>query len=164
MLNKGERLHNPFNLEKNPQIHWQGEVPKSPEVTFCEFESDLYGLRAGFLNLKNQISEGYNTVEKLVTKYAPPSENDTAAYVKAVCQRMGRNQGDILSFTDLKPLGVSIIHQEQGKCIYTNALIDQALSLAGVETHVDTTVTNGKLSIVEWLRNILAKFMPGKSD
>jgi hypothetical protein len=162
-MTKGERLHNPFDIEKNSNIHWQGQIANSPEPVFVEFESDLYGLRAGFINLKNQLTEGFNTIQKLITKFAPPSENDTKAYIEAVCKRMDKNPDDVLTLTDLKCLGISIIYQEQSRCLYGDDTINAALILAGVETHANPLITNGNTTFMQWLRNVLASILPGRA-
>lgn len=147
-LPHGLRLRNPFNLEKNAKIKWEGLTNLSSDPIFCEFISDLYGLRAGFINLKTQINEGYNSIQKLIYHYAPPSENDTKAYVKVICHELDKNPDDKLSLLDLKSLGKAIIKQEQGYLPYSDELIEQALKLAGVIID-DKTITNDKPSLFD---------------
>lgn len=162
----GLRLHNPFNLEKDPNIKWQGLVVDSKEQVFCEFQSDLYGLRAGFINLKTQIQHNFNTITKLIYKYAPPktatnpNENNTKAYIEAVCKRMGKNPDDILTLFDIKPLGEAIIKQEQGYLPYQDDLINKAIRLAGIYIY-DKTSNDVQPSIIDRVRNIFAKLLPG---
>lgn len=134
ILNHGERLNNLFNIEKNPNIKWQGEVHTHNDPVFCEFDTLISGLRAGFINLKNQIKEGYNTLALLIHKYAPPSENNTEAYVMAVSKRTGIPPQQVLGLSSLQAIGLAIIWQEQGRMLATEQEIAQAISLAGMNS------------------------------
>jgi hypothetical protein len=52
---------------------------------FVIFQDTTWGLRALAKDLINNIaSEGYDTITSLITKFAPPSENNTAAYIQSV--------------------------------------------------------------------------------
>lgn len=130
-MTRGEALHNPFDLELDG-IEWNGLISTGTDTTFCEFIDDLHGLRAGFVNLKSQLREGFDTLETLITKFAPPSENNTIAYITAVSARTNIGKDAVLTLSELKNVGIAIIHQEQGECIYSDALINNALSLAGI--------------------------------
>lgn len=130
----GETLLNPFNLEKNKNFNWLGQI-EGGNKTFCQFTTIEFGLRAGILNLKNQLREGFNTIDKLITKYAPPSENNTAAYKYAISKALGKNYTDVLTDNDIKALAVAIIIHEQGRCIYADNQIKSGLIAAGVDTY-----------------------------
>lgn len=152
MLSRGERINNPFNIEKN-NIKWQGMLLPGADATFCQFDSPITGLRAGFLNLKNQLKENFNTVKLLVTKYAPPNENDTKAYINAICKRISKNEDDILTEKDLLSLGKAIIIQEQGRCNYTDDMLSKALEKAGVPS--DAKAIYDKPSFISRLFNTI---------
>lgn len=131
---RGLLLHNPFNLEKSAS-KWQGLVTPGSDTTFCEFNSDLMGLRAGFKNLLTQQSEGFNTIKSIFNKYAPSAENDTFAYIRDICADLGVASDTPLDLDDyktLKTLGIGVIKHEQGSCPFSDSLINQALNLAGV--------------------------------
>ena len=90
------RNNNPFNL-KYTEIKWDGKLPldKETEDTFERFDSNLMGMRAGVINtLTHHIKYGDDTIEKLITRYAPPDENDTENIITFVSKNMGieRNQ------------------------------------------------------------------------
>lgn len=68
------------------------------------------GIRAGFVLLKKYIT-GYsgktppfNTVEKIVKRWAPPTENATRNYIDFVCKDMSVNMSQTLSFKDRKTM------------------------------------------------------------
>lgn len=131
MTSLGYKLNNPFNLRAN-HIPWQGLVVPSSNKDFCEFTTALFGLRAGFINLKSQLKQYINTIEAIITKYAPSIENDTDAYIKAVEKEIGINRYYTLQDYNLKALGIAIIRHEQGSIIYDDTTINQALTLAGL--------------------------------
>jgi hypothetical protein len=144
-MNRGERLNNPFNLKYNPHLMWQGLVVPSSDPVFCQFIDALHGLRAGFLNLKDQSTVYLTTIRNLITKYAPPSENNTEAYIRAICAALNMTPDQPLNtgiFACLKPLGIAIITHEQGECIYSDDLINQALALIGVTDEMTTPATS----------------------
>lgn len=87
---RGLRNNNPGNLIRT-NIAWQGKIPftQNKDVKFEQFESLMFGLRAMIKDLINDINKGKNTVESLIKEYAPPTENNTAVYVKAVAKTLG---------------------------------------------------------------------------
>lgn len=98
---RGKRNHNPLNIRKGN--NWQGEASNPSEKEFEVFQNDAYGLRAGFVILKNYMrrSPRVDTIEKIITRWAPPEDgNDTDAYIRTVSKRTGIGQSTRLSFTD----------------------------------------------------------------
>ena len=87
-MTRGERNNNPLNIRKVAGQHWRGEaLPQrgSGEGAFCCFESMAYGIRAAFCLLRT-YRDKYKLVciEDIITRWAPPSENDTPAYIRNV--------------------------------------------------------------------------------
>ncbi len=92
-MTRGERNNNPLNIRKVAGQHWRGEaLPQrgSGEGAFCRFESMAYGIRAAFCILRT-YRDKYKLVciEDIITRWAPPSENDTSAYIMNVCLLTG---------------------------------------------------------------------------
>lgn len=87
---RGLRNNNPGNLIRT-SIAWQGKIPhtKNTDSNFEQFENVHFGLRAMLKDLINDINKGKNTVKLLITEYAPPSENDTKAYIESVARTLG---------------------------------------------------------------------------
>lgn len=79
--------NNPGNIRRVQSITWVGEIKPNPWVPgFVTFDSLEHGYRAMFVILNNYIGNGFNTIEKIVTRWAPPSENDTANYINFVSE------------------------------------------------------------------------------
>jgi hypothetical protein len=79
MKSRGLRNNNPLNIRHNTE-HFQGEI-KGKDKSFKTFSSLSYGYRAGFVILGTYLSRGVNTIEKIITQWAPPTENDTESYI-----------------------------------------------------------------------------------
>ena len=111
MAVRGIRNNNPLNIRKGNK--WQGERENQTDPVFEEFISMEYGLRAGLKLMKNYI-EGrtatrikYNTISKLVSRWAPPIENATNSYIKFVADSVGINPLEVIDFKN-KSLMVGI--------------------------------------------------------
>lgn len=94
---RGLRNNNPLNLRRT-SIEWKGEKSEVTDKEFEEFETMEFGLRAGLINMRTQIRNGYETLEKLIGRWAPPTENNTENYVKIVSEKSGYAPTDILDF------------------------------------------------------------------
>ena len=111
---RGIRNNNPFNIRKGPR--WQGLAATQPDPAFATFETPVYGIRAGMkLLLTYQSRHGIKTIRALIARFAPPNENDTVAYVAAVCKATGVNPDDTIGFlAHLIPLARAIVRHECG--------------------------------------------------
>lgn len=78
-----EKTKNPLNIRFNPSNAWKGQL--SEYKGFCVFVSESYGFRAAYRLLTNYIANGVNTIEAIVSRWAPPTENNTEDYIKFVC-------------------------------------------------------------------------------
>ena len=121
---------NPTNLRFYSSITWEGQVGQNEG--FCVFDTDLHGIRAGCKNAVNkQKLHGLGTIRQLVSAWAPPSENDTAAYIDAVSRQMGMSADappgvhidpDIAAwFQSLKIPGTDISCCGVGDCRFTSS-------------------------------------------
>lgn len=101
-LPRGIRNNNPLNIRKGN--NWKGEKKIQADPQFEEFESAEFGIRAGFIMLQNYINgrldhgARYNTIRKIITKFAPPSENNTKGYIEAVCKWSGLYPDETIKF------------------------------------------------------------------
>ena len=77
MITRELRNNNPLNIQHSAD-NFQGEL-KGTDKAFKPFISMPYGYRAAFITLATYNSRGYNTIEKIVTRWAPPNENNTPA-------------------------------------------------------------------------------------
>lgn len=111
----GMSLNNPGNL-RDVGIKWQGMVRSGDG--FCCFDTLANGLRAMAIDLCNaqKIHERF-TIRSIITAFAPPSENNTDAYIRNVCAdtQCGPDETFHLERRDrLFALMQAVIRQEQG--------------------------------------------------
>ena len=127
----GIRNNNPGNLRGNDL--WLGRSGVD-EQGFVQFKTPQAGIRALAINLKNQQKKyGINTIEVLVSKYAPSNENDTQGYIRFVSQQTGiqPNQKINLSKPDvLYKLSKAIMAMENGEVHYDDKTIRSAITSA----------------------------------
>lgn len=88
-MSRGLRNNNPLNIRLS-RTPWQGEVRPSQDKAFCQFRSPAYGYRAALKLLRNySLVHGCHTVRTIISRWAPPSENDTKGYISTVCKLTG---------------------------------------------------------------------------
>lgn len=99
-LPRGYRNNNPGNIRINGDL-FQGEIRPSKDKSFKLFETMAYGYRAIFKILSNYYRNyKLDTIRKMIGRYAPPSENDTDAYIKAVSDYAGIPADDPININD----------------------------------------------------------------
>lgn len=132
-MTRGLRNNNPGNLEYDGTA-WEGLATPPSDGTFFVFTAPVYGIRAMARTLENYIAvDGLpSTVTAIISRWAPPVQNDTAGYIAAVDSALGLTPGnDAIDLTvSLAPLITAIIQQENGLNPYSNATIAQGISLA----------------------------------
>lgn len=137
MITRGIRNNNPGNIRWGD--HWQGLIPTNEKTdeSFCQFVSAEYGIRALCLILLTYYQKYHlETIKDIIYRWAPPNENNTDAYVKAVANMVGVQEDghiNVDSYSVMAPLVKAIIFHENGSQPYDSATIDKGLSLAGVE-------------------------------
>lgn len=83
---RGIRNKNPFNIKRSINS-WQGKLKVSSDSKFEQFCSMDYGIRAGIqLLLNGYIRKGYDTIEKIIPRYAPGSENRVDKYISFILE------------------------------------------------------------------------------
>jgi hypothetical protein len=82
MMPRGLRNNNPLNIRHSAD-RFRGEIA-STDKSFKTFSSLAYGYRAAFVILGTYLSQGCNTIEKIISRWAPPAENDTESYISQV--------------------------------------------------------------------------------
>ena len=98
MIPRGLRNNNPLNIRHNSD-KFQGEVTGTDKA-FKTFISMAYGYRAAFVTLATYLSRGLNTIEKIVARWAPPNENNTAGYIAKVEKYSGVPRNKELTAAD----------------------------------------------------------------
>lgn len=144
-LVRGIRNKNAGNLVISKNA-WIGKVPVS-QNTDGKFEQftdtngvngHIWGLRALMMDIRGDMfKDGLNTVRKLITSYAPEfvgtkHENDTAAYIASVSQKIGKKPDDLLTKNDIVPLAKAIVAHENSNHVYPEDYYQKAVSLMPV--------------------------------
>ncbi|MTI12090.1 structural protein [Sansalvadorimonas verongulae] len=131
---RGYRNHNPGNIRENQRVDydWEGEARADTDGEFEEFDSPEFGIRAMARILKTYYTKHkLRTVRDIINRWAPPNENNTDSYVRAVCLRMGvveqRHLKLDTNMVALQSLIKSIIHHELGCQPYSDELIDTGI-------------------------------------
>lgn len=129
---RGIRNNNPGNLEYSKTNPWVGQT--GDDGRFAKFETPEHGIRALGRNLLSYQRQGIDTVSDIINRWAPPSDNNnTDAYIKAVCAQLGvtaDQQLDASNPDTLKALCAAIIHHENGSQPYTDQQLSTGVSAA----------------------------------
>lgn len=132
-LPRGIRNNNPGNIEKTGDA-WQGLADIQPDSRFFTFIDPVYGIRALAKIIRNYRDRyGLNTVQGIINRWAPPVENNTSAYVRAVAAKVGVAPTEPLAWDagQLRRLVEAIIQHENGQQPYSMATIADGISRAG---------------------------------
>ena len=103
-LPRGYRNNNPLNVRKNAANAWKGKVVPGTDSAFEQFITMAYGYRCALYLLRKYIGQGHDTIRKIITKWAPPTENNTSSYVSNVATRSGIGADTTISRTDMDSL------------------------------------------------------------
>ena len=86
---RGLANRNPGNIRQSA-VRYKGEVRPSHDPAFKQFETLAWGYRAIFVLLDTyRVRHGLRTIAEMITRWAPPVENHTQAYIRAVADRTG---------------------------------------------------------------------------
>lgn len=125
------RNHNPGNIRLTA-TQWQGQVPATQQTDpdFVQFTDPLYGIRAIERILLNYAARGLHSVQDIIRTWAPPNENDTAAYIADVARELNVSPTTPLTTTSHPALIGAIIRHENGAQPYSDATLRQGIALA----------------------------------
>ena len=85
---RGLRNNNPLNI-RHSKDQWQGASITQTDKEFVQFQTMAYGYRAAWRTLHTYYKRLRDqkklfTVENIISRWAPPTENDTKAYIRSV--------------------------------------------------------------------------------
>lgn len=115
LLPRGIRNNNPGNIDwiEDPAKRWNGMIGR--DGRFGVFDHMSRGVRALGHELDLDGRRGIRTVEGLISSWAPPKENDTAAYIAAVASELKVKADQVIDVRSYLPrLAASIIKHENG--------------------------------------------------
>jgi hypothetical protein len=83
MSNRSIRTNNPGNIKYSRSIKWVGQT--GTDGVNAVFRTPVHGARAMSVTLKTYyLTHNLNTVDGIINRWAPPSENDTQNYINYV--------------------------------------------------------------------------------
>lgn len=137
MTTRGERNRNPGNIDRHPDTKWQGASPdQSGDPRFVVFTAPEWGIRALAKTLLTyQNHDGCKTIRQIVSRWAPPGENNTGAYIAAVAAGCGVAPDDVIdadTVAVMLPLAKAIIVHENGENPYPDSVILDGIHRAGI--------------------------------
>lgn len=100
--------NNPFNIRYTKANRWLGQTGHTNG--FCDFSELAFGIRAAlYLFYKSYARKRIVTVRDVITRFAPPSENDTKMYIAFVCKYTKLLPDDKINWCPIGfPIAVSI--------------------------------------------------------
>lgn len=120
---RGVRNNNPGNIEDNG-TPWRGRVGN--DGRFIVFDNPVNGIRAISRILDTYSSNGFTTLEKIISRWAPPVENNTESYIQ--------HAEKALKLTRYTPIG------EQHKAALIKVIIQHE---NGVQPYSDKVIYDG---------------------
>lgn len=135
----GVTNNNPLNLRPTqPPFEGTLRTVHTSAGDFTVFQSAAFGFRAACRNLISYYDRlGIKTVRGVIERWAPSAENDTAAYVAAVCNRTGFQADQPLELKSYE-VAYNLLHamtiQEQGSfdAYFKQWQLDEGLRRAGI--------------------------------
>ena len=120
MLPRGIRNNNPLNIRRSKDL-WMGLRAQQTDSAFFQFESLEYGWRAAFYLLTRTYYHKYRlyTIRMIISKWAPPNENQTSKYIENVCRLTGIAPDEPIGIPSDQPerwmaVGMAMAIQENG--------------------------------------------------
>ena len=114
------RNNNPLNIRRG-KTPWKDEtlpLKGAGGSAFCRFETIEWGLRAAFVLLRTYSTKyRANCVRDIISRWAPPTENDTERYIRNVCLWTGFGGLQRLTESDWPALVRAMARQECGAVI-----------------------------------------------
>lgn len=145
---RGIANNNPGNIRISAET-WLNKKPveDNTDGVFEQFIDPVSGIRAMFKNMQGLQRGGLNTIAMLIggrgkpgvpdyrAGWAPPTENNTAAYINFVSTEAGISPAQVVDFHEWAvafPVGRAIVKQENGQQPFSEAIFRAAARMAGV--------------------------------
>jgi hypothetical protein len=140
------RNNNPFDIRITvPPTPWQGlaadmNPAQQAETAFCVFKTPAFGFRAAAVVLISyKDKHAIQTIRGVISRLAPPSENDTGAYIAHVCSMTKMGPDDVIdlhTYEVQQPLIKAIATHEAGSWLWDDKDLDTGLTMAGIQPPV----------------------------
>ena len=127
-LPRGIRNKNPGNIKLGTD--WDGLADEQSDPVFCIFGEAVMGIRALMkILITYRFTHKKATIDEIIYRWAPPSENSTDKYVEFVCKKLNKEKDVRLnnSMEDYLPLVKAIIQMENGMQPYDDELLVEGM-------------------------------------
>lgn len=120
--------NNPLNLRYSILNPWQGQCGETRG--FCNFRSSAYGVRAScILLMQSYRKKGCKTIRSVITRFAPPQENETSRYIAFVCRMCSMSPDEEIRPKDYPHVIHAMSWMEVGFCdCVTVAFVEMVIS------------------------------------
>lgn len=132
-MSRGIRNNNPGNIRWG--CIWKGLKVggKEEDKDFCVFIRPEYGIRAiAKILLNYKKLHNINTISGIIHRWAPPSENNTVAYINHVAKELCVEADETIDVSNknvMLKLVKAIIKHENGEQPYDDKLIMRGINL-----------------------------------
>ncbi|WP_338804438.1 structural protein [Xenorhabdus griffiniae] len=130
-MSRGIRNNNPGNIRRGNI--WWGLCSKQTDKSFCQFIAPEYGIRAMIVIIRNyERKHSLNTIRQFISRWAPPSENDTESYISYVSRSIGIDSRAVIDVNDtsiMTALVKAMIQMENGQQPYSDDVFERAFEL-----------------------------------
>lgn len=122
------RNNNPLNIRYNKHNDWRGQVGENKG--FSVFIDIEHGFRAAY-KLMMTYANKYKaySIAEIVTRWSPPTENNTQKYIDFVASKLNKSPYMPLSNNDY-PLLIKAMADMEGKNSYTLQDVKNGIALA----------------------------------
>jgi hypothetical protein len=162
---RGIRNNNPGNIRKS-NADWEGKVSGS-DSAFETFDTPENGIRALAKTLVSyQERHGCATINQIIARWAPPVENETYAYQKAVQAAVSETCGetiardapiDVHDYRIMRGLVAGIVQHENGRQPYDKGTIDAGIKAAGIKLRAAPKVERTREVVTAELHELLER-------
>ena len=99
-MKRGIRNNNPLNIRHSAD-RWEGMRMEQTDKSFVQFQSMAYGYRAAWKVLESywkhfRQQRTVFTVKSIISRWAPPSENDTDTYITTILRLTSLGGNELL--------------------------------------------------------------------
>jgi hypothetical protein len=126
---------NPLNIRRVAGTRWKGQSAEQNDPQFVQFESMEWGVRAA-LKIFETYANKYKAVciEDIITRWAPPTENDTRKYISDLCRLTGFGGKERLTENDWPKLVKAMARIECGAVLSEDVILKGFRLFKGMKT------------------------------
>jgi len=132
MAARGIRNNNCLNIRLSSE-KWEGLSKTQNDKSFFQFVSPEWGIRAAYRILCTYNTKYHcKTLGQMISRWAPPNENDTLNYIRFVARFCGvqpEYEVNINNEDFMAKMIIGMCRMENGSCPYTEELVKKGIRL-----------------------------------